>query len=224
MYALNWPGETKYSLIGDILCFIGKTVINVVTSSYLSIVNDVKGYANASNSFLRARQTAKTCGKFLAHLICSRKFYKLQTINLVGFSLGSQVIKSCIKEIYNLSQRDKSYRNIVQNVVFVAGATQFNNMSKWREIFDRVVAGRVINCYGKNDNILKFLFKIATLNRAIGEFPIGVGDCDGKGDGSSGEGFGIKSEKVEDFDFSDLAIDHHEYRKSMHKILRRINL
>ena len=57
------------------------------------------------------------------------------------------------KELYNL----KIENNIINNVMFIAGATHIEQM-KWNNIFNEVVNGRIINCYSKNDFVLKYLF------------------------------------------------------------------
>jgi hypothetical protein len=125
----------------------------------------------------------------------------------VGFSLGSHLIKHCLLELYNLAKEDSDLENIIQNVVFVAGATNFKNKDKWNKIFDTLVSGRVINCHGDNDNILKHLFKLATTSDAIGHKKLESDSC-----------------KVENYDFSELSIDHHEYRKNLSKIIKKIKL
>ena len=108
----------------------------------------------------------------MAYIIASRTIFRFQTLNLIGFSLGSHLIKYCLKQLYYISQYAHSVLNIIQNVVFVAGATYFRNKEKWKNIFSKTVVGRVINCYGNNDCILKYIFKITTFKTAIGIFPV----------------------------------------------------
>lgn len=215
-YFLNWPSESFYSFFKDILFFVGSTALSLITRQYISAISNVHSYTKTSNAFLRAKKAAKVCGKLLAHILASRAIFKFQTFNLVGFSLGSHIIKHCLKELYRLSQLNyqnlgSKLNNIIQNVVFVAGATSFKNKDKWQRIFQNLVAGRVINCHGNNDNILKFLYRLTTSKIAIGQSSLKLGDEN-------------ENYKIDNYDFSDLGIDHHQYRKSLRDILKRIKL
>jgi hypothetical protein len=205
-YYFNWPSETTTSFVKDILLFIGSSVINYLKEDYVKLISDVHAYATTSNLFLKAKKNAAVCGKLLAYLIASKTIFKFQTINLVGFSLGTHLIKHCLKELDRLSQYDSSLKYVVQNVILVAGATTFKNSEKWVKRFRSLVAGRVINIHGKNDRILRFLFKITTRKNAIGYHPVDM----------------LNYENFENCDFSELNIDHYEYRKYFHTILKRI--
>jgi hypothetical protein len=215
-YFLNWPSESAYSFLKDILYFVGSTALSVLREDYISVITNVHSYTRTSNAFLRAKKAAKVCGKLLAHILASRAIFKFQTFNLVGFSLGAHLIKHCLKELYRLGELNdtnisNNINSIIQNVVFVAGATSFKQKDKWQTIFKNLVAGRVINCHGKNDNILKFMFRLTTSNVAIGQSVLNLGNEK-------------ENYKIHNFDFSDLGIDHYEYRKSLNEILKRIKL
>jgi hypothetical protein len=207
LYFLKWPSETFSALIKELLLFLGNSVINVCQRNFLQLITDIACYAKGDNIFLKTVNVSKICGKLLAHILCSRTVFKFQTFTLVGFSLGCHVIKHCIKEIYKLSETKPSLLNIIQNVVIVAGATHFKNKDRWAMKINKIVAGRFINCHGSNDRILKYFYKLATRKDAIG-----LKEID------------IKSKKFENFDCSDLNLDHHEYRKFINLILKKIKL
>lgn len=127
--------------------------------------------------------------------------------NLVGFSLGTHVIKYCLKEL-GYSEEGK---NIINNVIFLGGATTFKNRSNWFNILNKTIKGRIINCFSKKDEILKSLY-----SKYAGKDPIGKDKLD-INDGKSGKNI------VENYDFTDIELGHLEYRKSFNIILKRIN-
>jgi len=207
LYYFNWPSETIYSFLRDVMTFLGNSILNYLKEDYIKLITDAHAYATSLNLFHKAKDTAKICGKILAHLIASRAIFKFQTINLVGFSLGSHLIKHCLKELDKLAEHNSELKHVIQNVVLVAGATHFKNQDKWVERFKSLVAGRIINCHGKNDHILKFLYKISIMSDAIGFKP-----CD------------FQNEIFENWDFTHLNIGHMDYRKHMDLILKTIKL
>ena len=56
--------------------------------------------------FKEARLIAKETGKILAIALANGWPFIKQTVSLVGFSLGGQVVKSCIKCLYKLGAKD----------------------------------------------------------------------------------------------------------------------
>jgi hypothetical protein len=49
--------------------------------------------------FKIARNNAKITGKVLGHFLAQNILFDSQSISLIGFSLGSQVIKSCLNTL-----------------------------------------------------------------------------------------------------------------------------
>ena len=73
-----------------------------------------------------------------------------QTVSLLGFSLGTQVIKSCIKTLTKLGASD-----LIHNVTLLGGASHYQNHDKWWEIaLSTTVSGKIKNCYSDGDFIL----------------------------------------------------------------------
>lgn len=86
-----------------------------------------------------------------------------QTVSLIGFSLGCQVIKSCLKTLHKLGAND-----IIQNVSLLGGATHFTtDIPLWERIFSLTVAGKVKNSYSKKDSVLALYF-ICQKHEAVG--------------------------------------------------------
>ena len=187
-YLFKWPSSNSISL-----------AIRV----YIDILN-------SAASFISCYKKAKYAGRVLAlFLLSNEDFYDCQ-INLVGFSLGCQVIKNCLDELDEF----KNNKFMSNNVLLMGGATviEESEKNKWRDIFKENVAGRIINCYSKCDNVLSILFKSCIFNT-----PIGIQTLDIK---SEDEEYPI----VEDYDFSDIELGHLDYRNKFDIILKRINL
>ena len=173
------------------------------------IIKSLAFIFNAAKLFIECKNKAKFAGKILALILASNEEFNNCQINLVGFSLGCQVTKYCIKELEEI----KGHRVMINNVCFLAGATVMHEekKSKWRNIFRKNVAGRVINCYSKYDWVLENLFKFAVNKNAIGLNKMNLKDENGEYD------------VVEDYDLSDLKLGHTEYRANFDKILGRIS-
>ena len=187
-YLFKWPSSNSISL-----------AIRV----YIDILN-------SAASFISCYKKAEYAGRVLAlFLLSNEDFYDCQ-INLVGFSLGCQVIKNCLDELDEF----KNNKFMINNVLLMGGATviEESEKNKWRDIFKENVAGRIINCYSKCDNVLSILFKSCIFNT-----PIGIQTLDIK---SEDEEYPI----VEDYDFSDIELGHLDYRNKFDIILKRINL
>ena len=117
------------------------------------------------------------------------------------------MVKNCLKEL----SRNDDGRMLINDVTFMAGATTFKSRSSWYNIFKNIVSGRIVNCYSKSDNILKYLYSNCT-----GEEPIGIKEVD-INDGKNGKNI------VENYDFTDLHLGHLDYREKFKEILKRIN-
>ena len=122
--------------------------------------------------FKNARKRAKNCGKLLALMILSNKIFSGFKINLAAFSLGSHVLKHCIKELSNNGKL-----NIINNIIFFGGATSFKNNFKWEQRLNSF-KGIIINCYSFTDiallnyNALTKKYNIGTQELEIGNINI----------------------------------------------------
>ena len=58
--------------------------------------------------FVQSINTAKLSGKLLAHALMLQFPFVNQSISLVGFSLGTQVIYSCLEELRNYNAENIS--------------------------------------------------------------------------------------------------------------------
>ena len=191
-YFFHWPGDS-----------FTKIFIKCIPLSIGEIVFDQK----LSKAFGDSKVKGEYSGKLLAMVLQSRKFFGDKKINLVGFSLGSHVIKHCLKEL----AKSEDGKNIINNVIFLGGATTFKNKLNWYNVFNKLVKGRIINCFSKHDEILKKLYSEFSKKDPIGKDKFDI--TDGKGGKSI----------IENYDFTDIELGHLNYRKKLNLILERIN-
>ena len=79
------------------------------------------------------KNISKFAGILLADILISNQIFNNYQINLVGFSLGANVIKYCIKElsIYNNKYNYKDNYVTLKNVILIGGATHIKHEDKW---------------------------------------------------------------------------------------------
>ena len=191
-YFYHWPGDS-----------FTKIFMKSLPMNFGQLILD----SNLPGVFDNSKQKAENSGKLLSIILASRKFFGDLKINLVGFSLGCHVIKHCLKEMRDFENSE----NIINDVLFMGGATTFKKQSGWYNIFNKIVKGRIINCYSKKDNILGKLY-----SKCTGKDPIGQNKLDIK-NGKEGKNI------IENYDFTDLEMGHLDYRKHFNLILKRIN-
>ena len=99
----------------------------------------------------QTKKVAKFYGKLLAYIIVSREIFTFQTINLIGYSMGCNVIKYCLLEL-NKINRNSTYSDMINNVIFIGGATNIK-FDKYPNIFESII-GKVVNVFSKTDKDL----------------------------------------------------------------------
>lgn len=92
-------------------------------------------------------------GKVIGHFLSLGTYLESYSISLIGFSLGSQVIKSCLNTIANL---DIVHKSPIQNVYFLGGATYIKEEKtlKQKHAFSKTVHGKITNVFTENDTTL----------------------------------------------------------------------
>ena len=124
------------------------------------------GY-NMINHFSNTKERAKFSGKLLAHILESNQFLKGYQINLIGFSLGNQVIKYCLYELNRIKSKFT-----FKNVILIAAAIQLKEEATIKEIIENMIADKFINCYSKKDYVLNNFYIPATGQ----EYPVGLNE------------------------------------------------
>lgn len=140
---------------------------------------------------------ATSAGLILADSIIERGL-GTRPITLVGYSLGSRVIYSCLQELGK-----KGAYGLVQNVYLFGSPVVVK-----REEYIRArtaVAGRFVNGFNRNDWILGYLFRLTNggISRIAGLAPIE--DCPW----------------IENIDVTEEVAGHMEYRKAMPTLLMK---
>ena len=192
-YFYQWPGDSIgkiiFKVFGNIIPFLGQSIIN----------------SSLPNIFISAKKRASYSGRILALILASRKFFGNCQVDLIGFSLGCHVIKYCLKELDSIENFN---HNIINTVTFIAGATHIKNNQKWEEMFNKIITGRIINCYSKNDNVLEYLFKSCIKKDPIGRSQLIIGNNYNK--------------RIENYNMNDLG--HIDYRKNFITLIDKVNL
>ena len=116
------------------------------------------------------KEVAIFYGILLAYMIISKLFFQFQTINLIGFSTGCKVIKSCLMQLHQLKNILNIY-DTINNVILIGGASHFN-MEKYPFLFDNV-SGKVVNIFSNKD---KDLFKYKKTAVGLNELKIKEND------------------------------------------------
>lgn len=140
---------------------------------------------------------ATAAGLILADSLIERSL-GTRPITLVGYSLGSRVIFSCLRELAR-----KGAFGLVQNV-YMFGSPIVAKRDEFLKA-RTVVSGRFVNGYNRNDWILGYLFRLTNggIRRVAG---LGaLDDCPW----------------IESVDVTDLVSGHMEYRKAMPALLIR---
>lgn len=140
---------------------------------------------------------AVSAGLILADSLIERNL-GTRPITLVGYSLGSRVIFSCLQELAK-----KGAYGLVQNVYLFGSPIVVKKEEYLRA--RTVVSGRFVNGYHTNDWILGYLFRLTNggIRRVAGLAPIE--DCPW----------------IENIDVTDVVRGHMEYRTTMPSLLKR---
>ena len=97
------------------------------------------------------KKVSKFYGKLLAYIINSREIFTFQTLNLVGYSMGCNIIKYCLLELNKINEKS-NYSDIINNVIFIGGCINIK-FDKYPNIFDSIT-GKIINIFSKGDKDL----------------------------------------------------------------------
>ncbi|KAL3461475.1 hypothetical protein BJX64DRAFT_289271 [Aspergillus heterothallicus] len=178
---------------------LGSTILTALMASLqLPIVLTKLSYLidNPWNVSL-ARATA--AGLILADSLIDRNLGK-RPVTLLGYSLGSRVIFSCLKEL-----ADKGAYGLVQNV-YLFGSPLVANKDEYTKARG-VVSGRFVNGYSSNDWILGYLFRATSggIMRVAGLAPI---------EGIPG---------LENIDCTKLVNGHMDYRSAIPRLLKAVD-
>lgn len=172
VFALRWELETLLRL-GNAMSalvtsaawtFAGREVLSkTIFASIMSAVMLPMGLAKvasvADNPFSVAKARSDKAGVVLADALIN-KVQGERPVNLIGYSLGSRVIFSCLQ---TLAKR-RAY-GLVESVILMGSPTP-SNTEHWRRMRS-VVSGRLVNVYSENDSVLALLYRTSSLQFGV---------------------------------------------------------
>ena len=222
-YFYNWPGDTLSNAAGETILNLGLTVLtHLAKGKNKSKAEDWNNSSKNSNletpfskfdpgkSFIDSSNKAALSGQILAYILASRLFFRNHTITLVGFSLGTHVSKHCIKKMYELHYKEHIPCNdIIKNVILIAGATSIlGKEEKFQNIFSKMINGKLINCYSKEDQVLNVLYTGCMKKKPIGNSKLTIDGYD----------------NLKNIDFTPLKLGHTDYRSKMDLVMNKVDL
>jgi hypothetical protein len=130
----------------------------------------LKMATSIDNPFSVARNRSEKAGEVLADALIN-KAQGERPVTLIGYSLGSRVIYSCLKSL-----AERRAFGIIESVVFI-GAPVPSDSNNWK-VMRSVVSGRIINVYSENDYILAFLYRATSIQLGVAGLQA-IGDVEG---------------------------------------------
>ncbi|KAF6839895.1 duf726 domain protein [Colletotrichum plurivorum] len=208
MYSVFWEPELLRSM-GDTINILatealtqglqqvlGSTILtSLMAALTLPVVLTKLSYL-IDNPWSVSQDRAWAAGLILADSLIDRNL-GTRPVTLVGYSLGSRVIFSCLLELAR-----KGAYGLVQNV-YLFGSPLIVKKDEYL-LARTVVPGRFVNGYSSNDWILAYLFRLTSggPRQVAGLAPI--------------QGLPW----IENFDVTEFVKGHMEYRKAMPRLLR----
>lgn len=178
---------------------LSKTIFASVMSAVMLPLGLAKVAKVADNPFSVAKARSDKAGVVLADALIN-KVQGERPVNLIGYSLGSRVIYSCLQTLV----KRKAY-GLVESVILM-GSPIPSDTDHWRSMRS-VVSGRLVNVWSENDSVLALLYRTSSLQLGVaGLQPV---------EGLSG---------VENLDVSELISGHLRYQYLLGRILNVIGL
>lgn len=212
VFALRWETESLMNLGNAISALVtsaawsvagreilSRTFFAAIMSAVMLPVGLMKVARVVDNPFSVAKSRADKAGEALADALIN-KAQGERPVTLIGYSLGSRVIYSCLQSLCR-----RSAYGLVESVILMGSPTPSDGEA-WRRMRS-VVSGRVVNVFSENDSILAFLYRTSSLQYGIaGLQPI---------EGVPG---------VENLDVSEKISGHLRYQYLLGSILKSIGL
>ena len=213
----NWPGDSLSNVASETLLNLGLTILSNYSKNNQNNnnnpntegINKCKMF-DPGKSFVDSSNKAALSGKILAFILASKLFFKFQTITIIGFSLGTHVAKHCLKQMYEFQfKHNIQCDNIIKDVVLIAGATCMKgNEEKFKNIFNNMINGKLINCFSKEDQVLNYLYTSCMDKKPIGNSELELN--------------GYKN--LVNIDFTPFHLGHTDYRSKMDLVMSKVDL
>ncbi|KAJ5776200.1 uncharacterized protein N7511_001211 [Penicillium nucicola] len=207
VFALRWEMEPLMNLGNAISALVtsaawsvagrevlARTFFHTLMSAVMLPLGLLKVAGVVDNPFSVAKSRADKAGQVLADVLIN-KAQGERPVTLIGYSLGSRLIFSCLQ---TLAKRN-AY-GLVESVILMGSPTP-SNEEHWR-VMRSVVSGRFINVFSQNDSVLAFLYRTSSLQLGVA----GLQKVEG-----------VPS--VENLDVSDMVSGHLRYQYLLGRIL-----
>ncbi|RAK96256.1 DUF726 domain protein [Aspergillus ibericus CBS 121593] len=178
---------------------LSRTIFAQIMSAVMLPLGLLKVARVADNPFSIAKARADKAGEVLADALIS-KVQGERSVTLVGYSMGSRLIFSCLQSLAK-----RGAYGLVESAILMGSPTP-SNAPHWRRLRS-VVSGRLINVYSENDAVLALLYRTSSLQLGVaGLQPV---------QGVAG---------VENLDVSDIVSGHLRYQFLIGRILGLVGL
>jgi hypothetical protein len=212
-YALRWESKVVYeasTAIQDMLKQTATqqaikqgamfTVLGGLVTAMASPLMALGATKVIDSKWGMALDRSEKAGKLLASILLQGGQGN-RPVTLMGFALGARIIFKCLEE---LAQHGDEGMGIVERVI-VLGMPQTLDKATWESV-RKVVAGRFVNGFSKNDWVLGVVYRANFMtHRLAGLEPVNFPG-------------------IENVDLSDLVDGHSSYLTSLKHILQGIDL
>ena len=94
-------------------------------------------------------------------------------------------------------------------MILIAGATSvIGKEEKFKDIFNKMINGKLINCYSKDDKVLNLLYTGCMKKKPIGNSELILKGCN----------------NLINIDFTPLHLGHTDYRAKMDLVMNKVDL
>lgn len=106
----NMKGNIKFSATSAVFGGVSGFAKSLLTIDNIKTVASAvhKTTVEGSQLFKKARENARRSGKILGHYLAHGLNLESYSVSLIGFSLGSQVIKSCLNTLTKFEHSPKT--------------------------------------------------------------------------------------------------------------------
>lgn len=212
VFALRWEMEPLMNLGNAISALVtsaawsvagrevlSRTFFATIMSAVMLPMGLMKVARIVDNPFSVAKSRADKAGEVLADALIN-KVQGERPVTLIGYSLGSRLIFSCLQSLAK-----RGAYGLVESVIMMGSPTP-SDEDYWRRVRS-VVSGRVVNVYSENDSVLAFLYRTSS-------FQLGVA--------------GLQAVEnvpgVENLNVSDMISGHLRYQFLLGRIIKMIGL
>ncbi|PYH94610.1 DUF726-domain-containing protein [Aspergillus ellipticus CBS 707.79] len=138
---------------------LSRTIFAQIMSAVMLPLGLLKVARVADNPFSIAKARSDKAGEALADALIS-KVQGERSVTLIGYSMGSRVIFSCLQSLAK-----RGAYGLVESAILMGSPTP-SNAPHWRRLRS-VVSGRLINVYSENDSVLALLYRTSSLQLGV---------------------------------------------------------